>query len=88
MRMLVQGDFQKLKTKVVSDANKHWDYAEREHAILKRTNKVLKLDLRKKHRYFLWPYVDMAFAKLAVISGAQVEEDSFWLPAEFANFRG
>jgi hypothetical protein len=82
-------DYRLLAKSVKKGAEKHWTdrylgvghrrWGTRSVVVEERPDYIL-LDLWKKDPHFWWPYVEAAFAKLAILDGAEFSFDSFWLP--------
>jgi len=87
----VERDNKRLARTVAQDAEKHWsdrylnlDNRRRtQPVIVKQDADSIVVNLRNKDSYFWWPYVEAAFAKLAVLDGVEINYDSFWMPLAF-----
>lgn len=63
---------------------KHWEYAEQGHAVTRSGEFThINLHFRRKNPHFLWPWVEAAFTKLALLDGTTMSYDSFWFPLAF-----
>jgi hypothetical protein len=76
----VKRDWKSFNKELKRCCERHWVYAERDKAFVNTENGEQVLDLKKKHNYFFWPWVEGAFAKLAYRDGAEIKYDSPWLP--------
>jgi hypothetical protein len=93
LRSFIDRNFKGVAKAVKTGAEKHWSdlYLGRRHrrswrivpVVVKEDRKSMLLDLRSKDSYFWWPYVEAVFAKLALLDGAVLSYDSFWLPLAF-----
>jgi hypothetical protein len=51
--------------------------------VLSETEASTDVNIMQKPSHFRWPYVEAAFAKLAVMDGAAMIVDDFWFPLAF-----
>jgi hypothetical protein len=78
----VERDYKAFNNALRRSCERQWKWAEKEHALTKKVDGTVFLNVEKKHDYFLWPWVEGAFAKLAHIDGAEITYDSPWLPLD------
>jgi hypothetical protein len=92
VRAFVRRDYRAVAKAVKEGAEKHWsdEYIGGGGrrwmigpVIVEQKRGHMTLDLRRKDSYFLWPYVEAVFAKLALMDGASITYDDFWLPLDF-----
>lgn len=61
-----------------------WESLEKnENGMLERLETQARVSLRQRTSDILWPWPEAAFAKLAVMRGADMPSDPLWCPEEF-----
>jgi len=87
LRAFVDRNYSALEKEVVKGAKKHWtDRFMGKPSIpvlIKDEPDDIVLNIANKYSSFLWPYVEAAFAKLAILDGAVIKYDDLWFPLKF-----
>jgi len=78
----VERNYKEFNKALKRSCERQWIWAERDRALLRKPDGSLVLDVEKRYSYFMWPWVEGAFAKLAYMDGAEIKYDSFWLPLD------
>lgn len=83
IRAFVDQDYDTLAKEVALGARRHWSDNYIRPAIIQENAEQITIKIGKKDCYFVWPYVEAVFAKLAMMDGATITYDDFWFPLDF-----
>lgn len=76
-------DAKKLARTLKSLWKREWDTLAKQKGILERSEDRVRITLRPRGPNDMWPWPEVAIAKLAVMNGAEIPVDPLWCPKEF-----